>query len=171
LWKGGEPIYGLLYFPRSLDKYFHAIKGEGSFDQDNRQISLKPKSSYKPSFSWDTPDKNIKPLVINEDFGFRVSYRMYGAATYSGYCLARGSHDFYVAYEMSIWDLGAIIPIAQEIGYVVDYLGKPITFNSEEIDKYKFKVLIAKPDIHTDVKPHVESIIGRYEAASKTDGF
>ncbi len=169
LWKGSEPVYGILYFPRSLDKYYYAIIGEGVYDQDDQKVSLKPSSSYKPSFSWDTPNKSIKPLVINEDFGFRVSYRMYGAATYSGYCLARGSHDFYIAYEMSIWDLGAIIPIAQELGLTIDYLGKPISFESEEVDKYKFQVLIAKPDIYSQVKPHVENIISKYEASKKSN--
>ncbi len=157
LYNNNDPVYAILYFPRCVEKYFYFIKDRGVFDQNNKLLKLKSQNSYKPSYIATLADKSLRQKVINHMFSKNMSLKSFGAFTYDGYTLIKGSLDLIIAYDLSWWDTAAVIPMVQELGLSIKYLGSEPDIS---LNLTKYPAFIAgKPEIVESVFQEVLELV------------
>ena len=163
LWKATDPIYGVLLFPRLVDSMYFGFKGEGVYDQNNKQIKRRSKSTFKPAFQVESAVPGFAAHILKQDFGQNLSYRATGSIVFDGYNLIRGGYDFSIIYKLAPWDIGAIILLTKELGYTVDFLNRKLTLGDSKFSEYEHQVYIAKPDVDPDIFKIVSNAINEFE--------
>jgi fructose-1,6-bisphosphatase/inositol monophosphatase family enzyme len=150
LWKNGEPIYGMVAIPRLKTKVW-AGKGMGAFEGDTKLWI--PDQKVLPS-----PYVTVAAIGSSDEVGSviaEVTQRInhpqdYACCVYQAYLTVRGNADVFVGYHLSIWDLGAIVLLAQEAGALLAHT--PFQFHDEENAEQSRQCLIfGKPELTAKV--------------------
>lgn len=160
LLENGETIYSIIFYPKCETKYYYAIKGKGSFDNEGNKIFNTKYFEFKPTIVCGPSSRKIGRALIDYTDGKMVSFRVYGSAVYILYTLLRGGSDFIIYDHLNIWDVLGCEFIAKEAGFVVDWVGnKPNIDNSLDLDNSHCTLAIYKPDIDKALLTDLQNII------------
>lgn len=146
LLKNNQPYLGVISFP-ALQEIYWAEKGKGawrrSYLSSNRgkaqrcRVSKNDKLKqccFSTGFSYSNESRErfldtVKPLLMNTS-QMRINY----CAVFDFMNVARGGMDFYINYNISLWDFAASWAIVKEAGgEMVTPQGKPITMHDCDI--------------------------------------
>ena len=130
-----ETIYAAILYPTSMNKIYYGFKGKGVFDEKGKKLDIVNSLSFKIKLSVDTPDRELRKLIWELDFGTKSSVMSTGSYVFNGYNMLRGGYDFMLAYKLELYDVDAISFLAKELGHKVVY------FNSHDFESL-YKVLI-----------------------------
>lgn len=130
--KDGTPYIGVVYDPVTETTY-HAIKGQGSFINNN-QWKLKPSSNDLNLKVF--IDRSFKSHMLFDNYSESVEFIQYGAATMNALKLLEYKNACYVKLPKniagggSIWDFAATACIYNELGiYSTDINGEALDLN------------------------------------------
>ncbi|KKQ98104.1 MAG: Myo-inositol-monophosphatase [Candidatus Woesebacteria bacterium GW2011_GWA1_39_12] len=151
-----ETIYAAILYPTSMNKIYYGFKGKGVFDEKGKKLDIVNSLSFKIKLSVDTPDRELRKLIWELDFGTKSSVMSTGSYVFNGYNMLRGGYDFMLAYKLELYDVDAISFLAKELGHKVVY------FNSHDFESL-YKVLICKPSVYDKVFDKINECIKNYE--------
>ena len=73
---------------------------------------------------------------------YTSSPRSYGSSVFHGAYTALGYIDAGVFINQAIWDIAAIILLAQEAGLTVRYVSSPPDLTRDDLKKYQYSLVI-----------------------------
>jgi len=122
LWEGNEPVYGCIVLPK-LGKIMYGWIGGGVYVNDEKIPQATERTSLKPFVF-------LAPVAEPEDHGKIIKIigetiaapRDFGCSVYQCFETITGNADLAVSYKLSLWDIGAAILLAQEIGLAVEFI-------------------------------------------------
>jgi myo-inositol-1(or 4)-monophosphatase len=122
LWKQNDPIYGCIALPK-IGKIMYGWKNGGVYVNDEKIPQVSERTSLKPFVF-------LAPVAEPEDHGKIIKIigetiaapRDFGCSVYQCFETIAGNADLAVSYKLSLWDIGAAILLAQEIGLAVEFI-------------------------------------------------
>lgn len=125
---------GVIYFPE-YDIMCFAEKGKGAYSEHGKLIcslnsNLKDAVVSLGDFSHSNLVNYDGQMRVMQALAHKVAkIRMFGAASFDFYMLAKGSTSAHVMYSKNLWDILPGLLIAQEAGAVVTNLrGEPYSY-------------------------------------------
>ena len=124
LWKGFEPVLGVIYDLTKNDIY-HGINGSGAFKNDVKIMVSKISrfsdavlcTGFPVNFSY--TDNNIIEFADNVKKYKKI--RLFGSAAMSLSLVASGIIDAYIEENIMVWDVAAGIAIVKAAGGNVEF--------------------------------------------------
>lgn len=161
LWRENKPLYGLLYFPTSQDRYYYSIKGVGAYDHEGRKLSIAEKLHPKrfivtAGIIENTKKVDLYDWIINKQSASTYHLR---SACYDGKLMISGGIDLLIYSKIAIWDIAAVMAITKELGYDIHYLIKPFDYKHESFADYTHYLMIGSTDIINECKDEVKNIL------------
>lgn len=158
----GVLVYSIIFYPFLKTKYYYAIKGQGAFDSDDKNIEVKKFFEFKPSFVSMPASRKIGRALIKYTNRKMISFRAYGSCVYGLYTLLRGGNDFIVFDDLNVWDVLGCSFIASEAGFLVNWFSDPPNIDgSQDLKKMMCTLMIYKPDCNNKLIKDIKSIIIR----------
>ena len=134
LWKGDEPIVGVVFDPVNSVIY-SAIKGRGAFKNKKIKLAVSKISKLEDSLGnagrakSEEDDKALERVA-----GIAHRNREYGGSALGLCYIAEGKLDFYISERMKIYDVGASALILSEAGgRNTDWQGVNYTPSSKQL--------------------------------------
>jgi len=162
LWKNNQPIYGVISLPMQKE-IVHAFKGKGIF-LNNKKITLKDKSGNKPKNKrfvlLATPAVGEDRLEYMRKILTVASYpRGYASAVFQGVTVALKRVDAFVIINLALWDIGAILPIAQEAGLHCQFISPRPDIHDPDVRAYKHSLIIGEKTLVNQLIPKIKQAL------------
>ena len=144
LWHQNEPVYCLVSLPLSMET-LHAISGQGLW-LNHQRVKLTKKTTDKLFLTYSNVG-NIQEQnqVYKTILQFTTSPRSYGSCVFHGAQIALGRIDAGVFMNQALWDIAAIVLLAQEAGLSVKYVSKEPNISRDDLKNYQYSLVIG-PD-------------------------
>ncbi len=162
LWKQNQPVYGVISLPMQ-NEIVHAIKGKGIF-LNNKKITLKDKGEDKPK------NKRFVMLATAAMGEERLKYirkiltvasypRGYASAVFQGVTVALKRVDAFVIINLALWDIGAVLPIAQEAGLHCQFVSPKPDIHDPDIRDYKHSLIIGQKSLVNQLVSKIKQVL------------
>lgn len=150
LWHNHEPIYAHTSLPLT-GEIIHAIKGQGLWLNNKRVLPVK-KTSQKLFLTYSIVASVAQTKkILNQIFQFTSSPRSFGSCVFHGANIALGRIDGGIFVNQAIWDIAAIVLLAQEVGLTVKYLSSLPDLTKDDLKKYQYSLVIAPEKLANDL--------------------
>ncbi len=70
-----------------------------------------------------------------------------GCSSWQSYLVCAGQSDAVVHYRLSIWDIGAAVLLAQELGFTVQYVGDQPDLTDPDVAKKPYTLVFGHPEL------------------------
>jgi len=162
LWKNNQPVYGAISLPMQKE-IVHAFKGKGIF-LNNKKITLKDKNGNKPK------NKRFVLLATTAMGKDRLKYirkiltvasypRGYASVVFQGVTVALKRVDAFVIINLALWDIGAVLPIAQEAGLHCQFVSPKPDIHDPDIRAYKHSLIIGEKTLVNQLIPKIKQVL------------
>ena len=133
----------------------------GAYNYLDQKINPKHSNTFKLAYAIDSSSHLFRLKLLNEDYLLKLSYRAVGCASYSAYNLFKGGYDFQLISDLSIWDVAAIILIADEIGLKSHRFFPSGKYGYGNFATSKYWILFYKPDLNETLLENLINSIDR----------
>lgn len=141
LWQGNVPIYAYVSLPL-VKETVHAISGQGLW-LNGRPVKLPKKLVKKLFLTYScVAGSHLQKRVFETILQFTSSPRIYGSCVFHGTEISLGRIDGGVFINQAIWDIGAIVLLAQEAGLTVKYVSGQPKITSDDLKNYQYSLVI-----------------------------
>ncbi|GEM_PF-1051935 len=159
LWEGNEPIYGCIYLPR-LSTTVYAIKGRGAW-QNDQDLHFEDQKEIKSAYVLIAPVAG--PALMGqavEAIGEAVAHpRDFGCCVFQVVQTLLGRADVMVGLNLSLWDMGAAVVIAQEAGASWRYVSPEPDALKTDGNTYKHTFVFGRPELVNKLEPVLRKLI------------
>lgn len=150
LWHNQEPIYAYTSLPVN-GEIIHAIKGQGLWLNNKKVLPVK-KTSRKLFLTYSLVASVAQTkTILNTIFQFTSSPRSFGSCVFHGANIALGRIDGGIFVNQAIWDIAAIVLLAQEAGLTVKYLSSLPNLAKDNLKKYQYSLAIGPEKLAADL--------------------
>lgn len=141
LWHNNDPIYSYVSLPLSTET-IHALIGKGIY-LNGRPVRLIKKNTPKLFVAYSVVgDKELNKKVFEKVLEVTTSPRTFGSCVFHGVQIALGRIDGGVFINQALWDIAAIVLLAQETGLTVKYVSKPPNIKGDDLKNYQYSLVI-----------------------------
>ena len=143
LWHKNEPIYAHVSLPLT-QKTIHALAGQGLW-LNNQRVKPVKKTTQKLFITYSNVGNSQDQVRIFQTIlKYTSSPRSYGSSVFHGAYTALGYIDAGVFMNQALWDIAAIVLLAQEAGLTVRYVSPPPDLTRDDLKKYQYSLVIAQ---------------------------
>ncbi len=143
LWKGNEPIYGLVHLPMTGET-MHAFKGNGFYFNNQRVSRQKKSENLKPHILYALVNAEQKEVILSKVGRIIPYFRHYGSMVLHGVLTASGKADLMLGIKIGLWDLAAVILFGQESGCKINWLSPKPEINDKKLSNYKYTLVMGE---------------------------
>jgi len=141
LWHQNQPIYALVSLPLTQET-LHAISGQGIW-LNGKPVKPAKKTTKKIFLTYScVGDSQLQSRVFEAVLQFTSSPRFYGSCVFHGAQIALGRIDGGVFMNQALWDIAAIVLLAQEAHLAVKYLSKQPNISADTLKDYQYSLVI-----------------------------
>lgn len=146
LWHKNQPVYSLVSFP-VFQEIIYAIKDQGIY-LNNQPVKLKASISPKPFIVYSAVG-NTKLIqeVYQQIVNLSPSPRNFGSCVFHGTYTALGRVNAGVFINQALWDIGAIILLAQTNGLTVQWLSPQPDLSKDNLKNYQYSLIIGPQEL------------------------
>jgi len=158
LWQANQPLYGIISLP-TQNQTIHAIKNQGVF-LNNKKI--KPKASLpKTNFVvFSSAGKNKDRLrLLDKLLSIVPLPRGYGCTVFQGVAAILKHANAAIFVKNAIWDIAAILPIAQEVGLHCQFISPWPDIHGPDIRQYKQTLVIGQKTLVNQLVPKIKQVL------------
>ncbi|MDZ7586984.1 MAG: inositol monophosphatase, partial [Patescibacteria group bacterium] len=150
LWHHDQPVYALVSLPISAE-IIHAIVGQGIYLKGH-QVFLPKQNSQKPFITYsNVGNAQNQTQAFQAILQFTSSPRFYGSCVFHGAQIALGRINAGVFINQGLWDIAAIVLLAQEAGLTVKYLKTPPRLAMDNLKNYQYSLVIGPEKLTHDL--------------------
>ena len=150
LWHKNEPVYAFVSLPL-IQETIHAFAAKGIWLNGQQVKPIRqPSSKIFLTFSC-VGDRRLQNQVFAAVLQFTSSPRFYGSCVFQGVEIALGRIDGGVFVNQGLWDIAAIVLLAQEAGLTVKYVSAPPSITSDALKDYQYSMVIGPEKLATDL--------------------
>ena len=120
----------------------HAISGQGIW-LNGKPVKPAKKTTKKSFLTYScVGDSQLQSRVFEAVLKFTSSPRFYGSCVFHGAQIALGRIDGGVFMNQALWDIAAIVLLAQEAHLAVKYLSKQPNISADTLKDYQYSLVI-----------------------------
>lgn len=150
LWCKNEPVYGFVSMPL-MKESIHVIAGQGIW-LNSRRVKPAGKNPRKIFVAYSVVgDKAVNEKVFGKVLTVTTSPRAFGSCVFHGAQIALGRIDAGVFVNQALWDIAAIVLLAQEAGLAVKYVSKMPNFAADDLKNYQYSLVIGPEKLTKDL--------------------
>lgn len=150
LWHQNQPIYALVSLPLTGET-LHATAGQGIW-LNGKPAILAKKTTKKIFLTYScVGDAALQNRVFQAVLKFTSSPRFYGSCVFHGAQIALGRIDGGVFMNQALWDIAAIVLLAQEAGLSVKYVSKQPDITADNLKNYQYSLVIGPEKLAKDL--------------------
>ncbi len=150
LWHKNKPIYALVSLPLTGET-LHAISGQGIW-VNAKPVKPSKKTTKKIFLTYScVGDSQLQSRVFAAVLRISSSPRIYGSCVFHGAQIALGRIDGGVFINQALWDIAAIVLLAQEAGLAVKYLSKQPNISIDTLKDYQYSLVIGPEKLAEDL--------------------
>lgn len=148
LWKGDEPIYGIVIFPLQNETAY-AMKDQGAFHNEeklsSKNLSNEGRLTVSYHFNGNHKENSMIYTMLLDVFS---SIWIFKSVTYDLYCAILGRADCCLIIHTSLWDIAALTCIAKEAGVYFEYLFEKPTLSKKDFREKTYSIAMSKKPIY-----------------------
>jgi len=150
LWHKNKPLYAFVSLP-IIQETFHAFAAKGIW-LNGRQVRPIRQPSPKIFLTYScVGDRRLQNQVFAALLEFTSSPRFYGSCVFQGVEIALGRIDGGVFVNQGLWDIAAIVLLAQEAGLTVKYVSHLPNISGDVLKDYQYSLVIGPEKLATDL--------------------
>ncbi len=150
LWHKNQPVYSLVSLPLTGET-IHAIDGQGLF-LNGKPVKPAKKTTKKIFLTYScVGDAALQNQVFAAVTKFTSSPRFYGSCVFHGAQIALSRIDGGVFVNQALWDIAAIVLLAQEAGLTVKYISKQPNISVDTLENYQYSLVIGLEKLAEDL--------------------
>jgi myo-inositol-1(or 4)-monophosphatase len=158
LWQANQPLYGVISLPMQ-NQTVHAIKNQGVF-LNNQKVKPKTKQSKANFVVFSSAGENKERLKLLDKLLSVIPLpRSYGCTVFQGIAAVLKHANAAIFIKNAIWDLGAIILIAQEAGLHCQFIPSWPDIHGSGIRQYKHTLVIGQKDLVNQLVPKLKQVL------------
>lgn len=150
LWHQNQPVYSYVSLPLAAETV-HAITGQGAC-LNGRPAKPVEKTTEKLFLTFANAG-----IVDDLRKGFAVvsqycsSPRLFGSCVFQGAQIALGRLDGGLFLNQALWDIAAIVLLAQEAGLSVKYISPEPDLGKDDLKNYQYSLVIGPEKLANDI--------------------
>ena len=150
LWHKNQPVYALVSLPL-IQETIHAFAGKGIW-LNGQQVKPIRQPSSKIFLTYTcVGDRRLQNQVFAALLEFTSSPRFYGSCVFQGVQISLGRIDGGVFVNQGLWDIAAIVLLAQEADLAIKYVSDPPDIGSDALKNYQYSLVIGPQKLATDL--------------------
>ena len=148
LWGPEGGVFGCIAIPGRRTRIWGGV-GEG-LQRDGQVLKyvsqpVSPKKLITIAPIWQNPAECGR---VHQALADSVGHsRDLGCSSWQSYLVLAGQSDAVVHYRLSIWDIGAAVVLAQELGLAMQYIGTEPDLTDPEIAKKPITLVFGHPEL------------------------
>jgi myo-inositol-1(or 4)-monophosphatase len=160
LWQGNRPVYGCLSLPMSGQKMYGWENG-GTFLNGEKFVADNISTRTKPVVLLAPVAQPVEHgQVIEAISKATTGPRDFGCCVFQGFETIAGKADASVMYELSLWDIGALVLLAKEAGLAVEYVSPLPDLKSGDPKSYAHTVVIGRSQYVEKLATALKTVAG-----------